>query len=343
MLTAINDTINSLLAQPTTALLAGMVAAFTPCTITVIPILLYRLGIWGGDDLSTNKVERSWRLTLTEAGMLIIGFMTSFGLTGAAFQLASNSQYANVTKLTLGMLLVLAAALLLVGRLRVQSLLRISHPIVLGLTLPLVVSLSPCVIPFVSVLLSPSSGANGLLRFFLFGLGILVPGILIGLVGHQLVTKVRWFSRSVGKIEAASPFLLALTGLYMSISLIGVTQGDVHITALILGLVTAVAAYRILIVKGYASVRNFTWLTGITLLAVVMTSFAEQAAPATDPLRGITFIIACSEDFLPSLKHLDIVLPLVIWVLALSLWYVVAGRPETSGMKIRLVGLTEAE
>lgn len=343
MLTAINDTISSLLAQPSTALLAGILAAFTPCTITVIPILLYRLGIWGGDDLSTNKVERSWKLTLTEAGMLILGFMTSFMVTGAAFQLASNSQYANVTKLSLGMLLLLAAALLLVGRLRVQSLLRISHPIVLGLTLPLVVTLSPCVIPFVSVLLSPSTGTTGLLRFFLFGLGILIPGILIGLVGHQLVTKVRWFSRSIGKIEAASPFLLALTGLYISISLIGVTQGDVHITALILGLVTAAAAYRILIVKGYASVRNFIWLIGITLLASLMTSFAEQAAPADDPLRGINFVIACSEDFLPSLKHLDIVLPLTVWMLALSLWYVVASRPQPGGVKIRLTGLTEAD
>jgi cytochrome c biogenesis protein CcdA len=270
---------------------AGLIAAFTPCTLAIIPIFLYRFGLWEGS-------QNSWRESWQDIVLLLIGFLLSFGLTGIAFGNLFSSDYVNVTRLLLGTLLVLMGALQLLGRLNLQFATRSTNPLMLGAILPWVVSFSPCVLPFLSaLLLSSTSGELGLstmFKFLQFGLGLLTPAIVIALLGRVAVNALRRSTNVLGYVERFSPALLILAGFYISSQLVQITNRDMLVACL--GLLLLVGAISYIVFRKPSRRTALNYKAFFALLAVAFSLCVLSAlvsAPLSERLSGEELLHAC--------------------------------------------------
>lgn len=255
------------------AFVAGVIAAFTPCILAIIPVFLYRFGIWNAKQDTKPGLGK----VLRELGLFILGFFVSFIATGLLLNQLTNSAYVNATRLTLSFILILAAILQLFHRLNIYVFSRFTNPLLLGLVTPFVVSLSPCVLPYFTLILADSNVLTILPKFILFGAGILTPPIVIALIGKFALNLFRKSSKVLAKIEAWSPLLILLSGLYLGSQLIEVTQQDV-IIATVITLVAIILSllntFKVPEQRTYQNIRNFTivivfWLAiSVSLLTI---------------------------------------------------------------------------
>lgn len=267
------------------AFVAGVIAAFTPCILAIIPVFLYRFGIWGGNNDKDVSQSRDISLTIRELGLFILGFFVSFIITGLLLNQLTNSAYVNATRLTLSFILILVAILQLFHRINIYFFNRFTNPLLLGLITPFVVSLSPCVLPYFSLILANVSVATILPKFVLFGLGILTPPILIALVGKFALNLFKKSSQLFTRIENWSPLLILISGLYLGTQLIEVTQQDIFISGAITLAIILFAIYKIFAVPEQRTIQNIRnsaiviALWGIIFTALV--TIAPQASALT--------------------------------------------------------------
>lgn len=281
--------INTLISSQQSALIAGVIAAFTPCILALIPLFLYRFGVWGNDG---KKRKRS---IVGEIGLLMLGYFISFTLSGIVFQQLSNSTFVNATRLTLGTLLFMIGVLQLFGFLSVQVINKFSNPLAIGLVLPFVISFSPCVLPYFSTLLAGSISADSVFNFWLFGLGVLIPAIIISIFGKFALNLFRRTNGWLHKIERISGLLIVFSGLYLASQLVQITQVDVDIAAGALMLTFAWQMWRQWQRKASHTLRNvrnigisiLTWSIGLGYLLSIV--------PSSDTsLSGSAFTYACT-------------------------------------------------
>jgi cytochrome c biogenesis protein CcdA len=211
--------------------LFGVASAFTPCTIAIFPLLLYRFGF------GKNRSEQKKNFL----GLLIVAvtFVLTFAITGLVLQYLILSEIANVFRLILGALLVMAGVLQLTGRLNLITFQRFSHPVLIGVTLPWMLSFSPCVLAFTANLVVSSAGSasidgNSALQFSLFALGILFPPFALALAGNAATGLTRKFSHALGWIEKIAPLALIIAGVFLINQIVQITSSEVLWAALLL-------------------------------------------------------------------------------------------------------------
>lgn len=263
---------------------AGIIAAFTPCILAIIPVFLYRFGIWESKPSAANK-QNSMKKTLRELGLFIVGFFTSFIVTGLLLNQLSNSAYVNATRLTLSFILILVAILQLFHRINIYFHNRFTNPLVLGLATPFIVSLSPCVLPYFSLVLANQDIATILPKFVLFGLGILTPPIITALLGKFALNLFRKSSGLFAKIEKWAPILILISGIYLGTQLIEVTQQDVIISGVITLVIILFSIYKTFEIheqRTYQNMRNYIIVIAIwSAVVLFLLAIAPQASSLT--------------------------------------------------------------
>ncbi len=287
----LNTQIESLISTPQTALLAGIIAAFTPCTIALIPIFLYRFGIWGGK--TTNKQSTS--KVVKELGLLLLGYIVSFAAFGWILNGLFGSDFVNVVRLVLGTILVFFGVMQIGGQITFDFINRISNPIATGAAIPLIISFSPCVLPVITPLIAGGSANGGsVLRFILFGVGILIPAAVLALGGNRLVKYFRKSSQAIAQIEKFSALLIIVSGLYLAAQLINLTDREIYISAALILLIILYVGYLILRAPHRRTIRNFSMLVLIIIVWAGVSVYSQSQAIASESLHGDAFIYACS-------------------------------------------------
>ena len=210
------------------ALLLGLTASITPCNFVLYPMLLYRFGISEG--------ETKWKdLLLFVITFLIVTLIIGF-IAGVLFS--------TITwfKLVLGVLFLLYGIYLVAkpGTGIVPK--SVENPILLGIILPFTVSVSACVLPFFSILItqeatSISSYVQTAVRFLAFGVGLLLPALLLTLFGAYFMKLVKKFSKVLYYIERIGALLIMISGAYILLDLNKMSEIDIWVfTTLIIGI-----------------------------------------------------------------------------------------------------------
>lgn len=323
------DQVALFITHPGFAFGSGLVAAFTPCTLSLIPIFLYRFGLNGQQGNSGSK-------RYVDIGLVLIGFLGSFAVTGLLFGGLVGSDFVNITRLVLGVVLVLVGILQIFHKLSLQFFTKITNPLGLGIVLPWAISFSPCVIPFLSVILTGIaessdvvSTTQGIANFLMFGLGLITPAILISLLGGSIVKGMKKISTWVVRIESVSAVLIVVAGFYMSSQLVQLANRDVVISALLILVVLILMAREIFKVASRRTVLNYQlfgvllllWLAGL-VAAIIIT------APYGASISGEELVYSC----LPGNGHTNspAALPVALigssYAALMAGWYIVSNR-----------------
>lgn len=286
-----------ILTNPFVALGAGLLAAFTPCTLALIPILLYRFGLWGGQLSRKGKRIDSFAVLANQLSQLIIGYLLSFSVMGLLLGSIIGSDLANISRLVIGSALVALGVMQFGGGVSFRFIQKVSNPFLLGLALPLVVSISPCVLPVLApfVGLSASTGTATIVSFLFFGLGVLIPAVIIALSGNQLLSRVKNLAGVMAKIDKVAAALIIVSGVYLGTQQLGLTRIDTIIVGLLH--VVFVVWIAVIVLKNEAT-RTVTNLArvGVWLFAsIVLASGISILTTNQKILRGQDFIYACSD------------------------------------------------
>lgn len=242
----------------------GLIASLTPCTIVLIPIFLYRFGMWGSEK--NNVLYKELLLTLG-------GFILSFLTIGFLFNLVFSSPYISVFRFVIGGLLVLFGFLQLFGLYNFANSSKVNNPFLLGLLLPWFVSFSPCVIPFFGITLTSGLASGELfLTVFLFGLGLLLPSILVSIIGERFMFLLRKTTKTMASVEKYSGLLIIFAGIYLNFQIMEFKNTDLYIVSAFFAIFTLVGFYFVFIKNKLINLPNILMFISLIILSVAMFS-----------------------------------------------------------------------
>lgn len=279
----VNIFLHNLISQQESALIAGVISALTPCVLPLIPILLYRFGIWG------SKGNKQWK----DIALFLAGFTLSFVGIGISLHILSNSLIINGVRLLLGVMLITAGAMQLIGFITPQVINRFSHPFAIGLLFPIVVAVSPCVLPYFSTL---TVGTAGLTKALLFALGLAsipLTLILTGTVGQVIISKSKPVIRL---LEKASPLLLILSGFYMGSQMIDLSKLDILVTTLFTFGIIFYVGFRMFYTQKLITIFNLQNIAISITLLVVISIILYSHAPNTTIMSGEALVSFCTQN-----------------------------------------------
>lgn len=268
--------LNQLITGQQSALLAGLVAAFTPCTLAMMPIILYRFGIGGDKQKAKNTVNLLF---------LVATFVVSFLIAAILLRDILNGPLVNTSRLLLGFGLTYAAFLTWQGR-GINSLFsRFASPITIGMALPWAVGLSPCVLPWLA--LSTLTSTN-YMSVVLFAIGLITPAVLLAFFGNTALNSSRKIGEFSAKLEKIAPLLLVLAGVYLMLQLLGPTTIDIAITFTFVAVIYIFQTWSILKVTQLRTVYNYVFaaVAGVALLTIFGLALSS-ALPAEKALSAV--------------------------------------------------------
>lgn len=300
----------------------GAVSSVTPCAIAIFPIFLYRFGFW--NQAQTPKKNYFGLL------MASFGFLLSFSIAGLFLQQIILSSFANVLRIVLGTVIFYIGVLQLMNRLNLQTVSKFTNPFLLGGFLPWMLSFSPCVLFFSSVLITNASGVsaaqqgNTAFQFFLFALGMLTPVVIFVLSGNGILKFIQQTSGKVfGWFEKISAWLILFSGLYLGLQLVQVVSSEIFFGGIALMLFAIVfivrvernqkisgAAYLVLALIAIAMVISLIISIGITIPYDELAVTGEELLNKCVPGQHDTSPVALPVAILFSLN-----------ALALAVWY----------------------
>lgn len=264
--------------NPALALLSGIVAAFTPCVVVLFPLVLYRF-------YSEQKLD--WRkLTLFSVafifGFLILGILVSQLLT---------SSIQNGFKLGLGFLFITLGMLAFTGRLNPLQLPVIQNPLLFGFLFSVIITVNPCVVPYLGALLSLSSVSNMVLQVLLFSLGLLAPILVFGVIGQQLFTHIQKRSGKIlHSVHKLMSVVLILSGIYLIFSIYAIQSLDMYALSIILFFIFAVIIKSFFLVNKVHDLLRpdviILLLSLIILIYAILNHCASEVNAETLPTYG---------------------------------------------------------
>lgn len=201
--------------------ISGIFAAFTPCVVVLIPLILGRF-------LSDGKRKGLFFLSL--------GFVFSFLLFAGFLSAVFSSTFQNGFRLGFGILFVVLGFLSFQGKVNPFGLPILKNSFVLGAGYALIVAFSPCALPYIGLVIS-FSGVMIFLHLLAFSIGLLVPSILFTLIGKSFLDfafKGGKFFHHIGKLMS---IVLVISGVYLIIMINSFGSADAVIAGGLLFLV----------------------------------------------------------------------------------------------------------
>lgn len=223
---------------------SGLVAAFTPCVVVLFPLILYRF-------------YNEQRLDAKKFALFSLSFIFGFFVLGLGFTTVLDSAFQNGFKLGLGILFVVLGLLSFADRINPLQLPFIKNTALFGLLFALVITINPCVIPYLGALVSFSNPGLITLQMLLFAIGLLLPFLLFGIVGQRLFSRIQKHSQKVlHSINKLMSVVLVGAGLYLVVSIYELGRFDLYVLVAILVLIYAVIIRSYFIVNRFNDLRR---------------------------------------------------------------------------------------
>ncbi len=240
------------------AFISGIATALTPCTIVIIPVFLYRFGIWG---------DRNKKVMFKELFLSIFGFLISLVSFGLLFDYISNLEIFNALRLILGTLFIVIGVLELSNKLNLNFITNTSNSFVLGLIFPWVLSFSPCVLPIFSAFFSTQISTGQIyLKLLFWGFGVLTPAVLMSLVGNKLFEIFKKGGKAFYFVEKFSGIIIIVSGLYLNFQLLDMKSLDIILASGIFLLIILSAGFFVFIKERRINLANILMFVSIIVL-----------------------------------------------------------------------------
>ncbi len=246
-----------------TAYISGIAATLTPCTIVLIPIFLYRFGIWGG-----RKGGRLYK----DMAYTFLGYILGLLLVGLVLDSITQSDFYNAARIIIGVGFIIIGVLQVFGRFNVILLQNISNSFMLGFVLPWALTVSPCVLPiFSSFLASELSKGEIYLKLIIFGAGLLTPAVMVGILGSKVFSIMKKTSVIFAQVEKFSGIIMIGAGVYMNFQILEVRNLELVLSSLFLIMIIAGTAFYLVRSKVGLSLSRLIILFSIAFIWFIFT------------------------------------------------------------------------
>lgn len=245
------------------AYISGIAATLTPCTMVLVPVFLYRFGIWGGGE--KGRLYKDMLITF-------LGYVLGLLIVGLVVDSLTQSSFYNAVRIVLGVGFIIIGVLQIFGRFNVYLLQNISNSFVLGFVLPWALAVSPCVLPIFSSLLAAELGKGELyIKVIAFGGGLLSPALLVGMLGSKIFDILKKTSVLFSQIERLSGLILIGAGVYMNFQILEVRNLEVILSSLFLILTILLALYYIIRSEKSLSISRILMLLSVGVVWLIFT------------------------------------------------------------------------
>ncbi len=213
------------------AFLSGVLAAFTPCIIVLIPALIYRF---------TQKEKHPW----LAAGQFVIAFLVFYAVIALFVTELLSSTIKHGFQLGIGILFIALGGLALAKRINPLSFPLIKNPLLFGLIFAIIASVNPCTLAYFGIVVSTAAN-NGMLLIstLLFAIGLLLPAAAFTIFGKTLFDKARKTSKIMHHLNNLMNVLLIVMGLYIIYTIKNLNKYDI-IAASVLLIITFIVILR---------------------------------------------------------------------------------------------------
>lgn len=241
--------------NPSLAFISGLVSSITPCVIVLFPIILYRF---------FKKEEKQIRNFI----LFIAGFIITYVILGLIINKLFQSPIQNGIKIALGLTLIILGVLSLLNKINPLNLPIIKNPLLLGVIFSAAISINPCTLPYLGLIISTTSTTQILINMIFFALGLITPAIGFALIGQTFINITKKTSHLTKKIKRLMDVLLISTGVYLIYTIKNFTQTDLFITTLMMSILFFILVKSFFIIN---SKKELLKLKNILLLISLAT------------------------------------------------------------------------
>lgn len=203
---------------------SGLLASLSPCVVVLLPLLLVRF--LPKEQQIRRRNSNSAALPAAakpgSAGfpgrdilLFLVGFQVSYLTFGLAVSSLLSSSIQNGIFLGMGSFFTLVGVLGFFNALDPLQLPLFQKPFYFGLSFALLISVNPCTVPFLAVIISLST-VDALVAMMAFGQGILTPALVFILLGSKFSQMVRSSGDFMHKLNRAVNVIVVGTGIYLS-------------------------------------------------------------------------------------------------------------------------------
>lgn len=253
----------------------GVVAAFTPCVIVLIPLLLYRF----------FTPEKKKILSFI---IFIASFLAAYGIFGIFLQELLTSAVANGFKLGLGLLFITIGILALQKRINPMQIPAAKNPIIFGIIFAIIIAINPCALPYVSLLIASNQGIYLVINILLFGVGLITPAVIIALAGKSVISFTKISGRVYNKISYLMNILLIGSGLYLIFLINSLQSLDIYLVAIFLLFITFVIVKAHYVAKKHITPKAVVFIIAMALTIIAATLHCGNAIQNDPILSSLT-------------------------------------------------------
>jgi len=272
--------------NPLLSFASGIIAAFTPCVIVLIPLVLYRF---------FNKEKRNF----LAFSLFISGFLISYLIFGVFLTRIFTSAVQNGFKIGLGILFTIIGILAFFNRLNPLNMPIVKNPFLVGMVFALVISFSPCTIPYISLIFSLNSSAEIFLNLLMFGFGLLIPSELLAVLGQSVIRISRKGSKILHTLDKMMSILLIITGIYLAISIKSLGIYDIYVVGLILGIVFAIIIKAMFLINSRREIFELKNLLMILALILIITATGLHCKTTVNKSTKVSIFNFVNHEILP--------------------------------------------
>jgi len=191
---------------------SGLVAAFTPCVIVLMPILLYRF---------FHEKSKQW----FDFSMFVLSFLISYVIFGYFLSSIFTSIIQEGLKIGLGLLFVILGILAIMRRLNPINFPLIKNIYLLGFVFAMIISFNPCTLPYLSLIISINSQFYLIFSLIFFAFGLITPSILFAIFGNKILVFSNKSGRVLDSVNKLMHLVLIFSGVYL---MFGIKTIDVY-------------------------------------------------------------------------------------------------------------------
>ncbi len=246
--------------DPYTSFLSGILAAFTPCVVILIPALIYRF--------SNSGEKKPWLSIIKFAASFLVVYVISALFLAELF--SSSLRYG--LQLGLGLLFIVMGILALLKKFNPLQFQLIKSPYLFGLAFALIVSINPCVFAYLGLLFATTSSHLLVLSMVTFAIGLLLPALFFAIFGKTLLTKIKRANKVMHHVAQGMNILLVLIGIYMMYTVKHFGGSDVLVTGILLAVTFGIILRSFFIIQGVKSLKKLENI--ILFIALIIILFA---------------------------------------------------------------------